>query len=237
MQPESVVGPEGNMGGQQFGDEESRRGLGSRIVKFSHAKRTRQSKLMRIRPGFAETIYYSCFSEVSKIKYDEIVLSEKKTEVREAQNPAMGKALFACEDIEEGEMICIYHGCRMSEREAKARCDGKYDDRYLLNITRGVYVDGKDVGYGAAMANHSCNPNAELQHDYLPGSERAPYGLLRATRNIKNGEPVECNYGYFDPERERLPDLSLKDQYEPCYCGQENCCGVLRIICRIHRSS
>lgn len=45
-------------------------------------------------------------------------------------------------------MICHYHGVRMIKAEGEVRCDGSYDRRYLINITRGVYVDEKDVGYG-----------------------------------------------------------------------------------------
>ena len=199
------------------------------VVKFTHAKKTRSSKLTIVRPGFAETIYFSCFSSSSMKKYKEFVNEEKKTVVRASSNPLVGEALYADEDIEEGEMICLYHGVRMCKAEGKARVNGEYDDRYLLNITRGVYVDGKDVGYGAAMANHSCNPNSELQHDYLPGYDRAPVGLLRALRKISKGQPIECDYGYFDRGEEALPDLEDIEAYEPCFCGQDNCCGIFRI--------
>lgn len=199
------------------------------IVKFGHIKKSRTSKLMLIRPGFAETIYYCCFSEASKEKYNELVFNEKKTRVGIADNPLLGKALFADEDIEDGEMICLYHGIRMSAQEGKARIRGGCDDSYMINLTRGVYVDGSKARVGACMANHSCNPNSELQHDYLPGPDRAPIVLLRAVKKIQKGEPINCWYRYFDLEDDALPDILHVESYEPCHCGAPNCCGIFYI--------
>ncbi|MEM8863858.1 MAG: SET domain-containing protein [Chloroflexota bacterium] len=199
-----------------------------RIVKFTFVKRTRSSRLQLVRPGMAEKIHFSCFSESSQNHFWELENGSKRTYVGESTNPFCGGGLFAAERIEPGEFICLYRGYRMSWPEACARMDGNYCSDYMLYVTDGVVIDGKGIGMGAAMANHSCLPNSELQYDHLRGSERAPIGLLRAVRRIEVGDEILTSYNMWDPVIDGMPDLNDLNSYVPCRCLSVNCCLVLK---------
>ncbi len=71
----------------------------------------------------------------------------------------------------------------------------------MLDVTCDVVIDGIEEGIGAAMANHSCCPNSELEHDYLQGYDRAHIGFLRATKRIEVGDEIETNYRMFIPNK------------------------------------
>lgn len=92
-----------------------------------------------------------------------------------------------------------------------------------IDITKGVIIDGYKVGYGAAMANHSCVPNTILEHEYFPGEENAPIGMLRALKDIDLGDELECSYGYWKPERDGMPNISDLNSYVPCRCLRPQC--------------
>ncbi len=199
------------------------------VMKFTFIKRTRSSRLQIVRPGFAEKIYVSLFSNTSKIHLNELMDASKRTYTGSSMNPFIGNALFAAEVIEEGELICLYLGNRMPLCEANARIDAGQSSEYMIDITSGVVIDGIGVGMGAAMANHSCCPNAELQHKYLRGYERAPICILRAIQRIKVGDEIETNYHLFDPNVDEMPNLSDTDKYVPCKCLRPNCIGVYKL--------
>lgn len=117
----------------------------------------------------------------------------------------------------------------MSWTECIARIKAGANDEYLLYVTGGVVIDGYGVGHSGAMANHHCNPNAELEHAILPGRERAPIGLLRAKEKIFRGNEIRVKYGYFDCSVDPMPNLSDVNAYVPCLCGSECCVKVFRV--------
>lgn len=200
-----------------------------RMTKFTFTKVTRSSRLQIVREGMSEKIRYSLFSEVSKEHWKELEALQKRTYTGESRNPFFGNALFAAEVIEPGEFICLYYGRRMPWCEAEAVMGAGRSSDYMIYVTEGVVIDGFGVGVGAAMANNSCVPNAELQHDYLRGYERAPYGLLRAVEKINIGDEIEAKYGFWDPLHDPIPNLTDTDSYVPCRCLRMNCCRVLRL--------
>lgn len=77
-----------------------------------------------------------------------MVTGEKKTRIGEAEVKDVDKAIFVDEDINKRDMICLYQGRRMSAAEVNTRSEGSHNDRYLINITRGVYVGGLDAHVG-----------------------------------------------------------------------------------------
>ena len=199
------------------------------IAKLTFTKKTRSSRLQIVRDGMNEKIAFSLFSNASKTRFAELESKSKSTYVGESRNPFFGNALFAAETIEEGELICLYYGNRMPWCEAEARIKAGGDSEYMLYVTDGIVIDGFGYGYGACMANHSCFPNSELQHEYLPGYDRAPIGLLRATEKIEVGDEIEENYGYWDPSVDGMPDLSDMNAYVPCKCLRKNCRRVFKL--------
>lgn len=55
---------------------------------------------MLTHPGFFETINYSCFSQLSREKYDELEKSEKKVTVGDSTDKKIENALYSDNDIE-----------------------------------------------------------------------------------------------------------------------------------------
>ncbi len=214
------------------GEEETAGGSNtiSKIVKFTFTKQTRSSRLQLVRPWMSEVIYPSCYSESSKRRYNDLLhKSVKQTYVGESGNPFVGNGLFSAEALEPGEFICIYIGRHMPKKESVARINGGQNNEYMLSLSKDVTVDGYGVGQGAAMANHSCSPNARLEEEEMPGPDRAPVGILRALKKIEVGDEILTNYGYWNPVTDRIPDFSNFEEYVPCKCLANNCCGVLRL--------
>lgn len=200
------------------------------MVKFTYVKKVRASRLQIVREGMAEKIHYSLFSEVSKQHFEKLIHESKETYVGESRNPFFGNALFAAQNIDAGDFICLYLGRRMPWCEANAILDAGKGSVYMLYITDGVVIDGDGLRQGGCMANHSCSPNAELQYDNLPGYEHAPIALLRALDRIEIGDEIEVNYHMWDPVYDPLPNLADKSTYVECKCLRENCCHVLKLI-------
>ena len=198
------------------------------IMKFTFIKRSRSSRLQIVRTGMSPKIHISCFSERSKEHFLELENESKRTYVGDSLNPFLDKALLAAERIEPGEFICLYLGKRMSWEESRARIDGNCSGDYMLYVTDGVVIDGKGVGRGAAMANHSCLPNSELEQDFLAGYDRTPIGLLRAIAPIAVGEEIETDYHLWNPVDDGMPDLNDLNSYVPCRCLRPNCRCVLK---------
>ena len=159
-------------------------GANNRVSKFTQRKECRTSRLKLRRPGTADLVHISCFSDESREEYEKLIDAQKRTYVGSSTNPFLGNALYAAEVIEEGDFICIYFGERMSTVESEARIQAGCVSDYMLNIKSGVVVDGYLVGHGAAMANHSCFPNAILENYMLSGMEKAPVGILLSLIHI-----------------------------------------------------
>ena len=202
------------------------------VCKFTQVKFCRNSRLQLRRPGSADVVHPSCFSVESRVHYKELIDSQKETYVGHSTNPFVGNGLFAATRIEEGEFICVYRGLRMSIRECKARIKAGCNTDYILNLTQGVYVDGFQVEAGAAMANHSCRPNSELQYVLLRGIDKAPVGILRALKDIEAGEEIETSYNMWEKKKDGMPDLSDLSSYVPYRRLKPECEKVLRVIKR-----
>jgi SET domain-containing protein len=98
--------------------------------------------------------------------------------------------LFADEDIKPDEFIIEYVGERISTEEADER-----GGEYLFEVTEDLTIDGRDERFTARYINHSCDPNAEAEHD-----EDGDRIYIRACKRIKKGEEITYNYGeeFFD---------------------------------------
>lgn len=199
------------------------------MSKCTQVKVCRTSRLRRPMRGTADVVCESCFSAESKAEMKELFDAQKITYVGESINPYFGNALFAGQDISKDELICPYYGNRMSVKESEARIKAGCNSDYMINVGRGVVVDGFGVGYGACMANQSCEPNCVLVTVNLNGFEKAPIGYLRALRDIKAHEELEAWYGYWNPEVDELPDLNDLSAYRPCKCLKKSCRKVSSI--------
>ena len=61
------------------------------MIKLTHVKRTRANRLQRVRPGMAETIYVSFFSNISKLQYNDLREDSKQSYVGFSRNPFLGR--------------------------------------------------------------------------------------------------------------------------------------------------
>lgn len=96
-----------------------------------------------------------------------------------------GLGLFAAEDIPKEQLIIEYTGDRIDEDEANRR-----GGQYLFNVTENLTIDGKGRDNTARYINHSCDPNAEAEHD-----EDEDRIYIRACKDIKVGEEITYDYG------------------------------------------
>lgn len=111
-------------------------------------------------------------------------LTEKPKKVQVKRGLA-GYGLFAGEPIKKGEFIIEYTGDRISTQEADER-----GGEYLFEVTKKLTIDARDRKHTARYLNHSCNPNAEAEHD-----EDGDRIYIRAAEHIKKGSEITYDYG------------------------------------------
>jgi len=102
------------------------------------------------------------------------------------KSPTHGKGVFAKEDIVKGEIVCVFGGVVVQLHD-----HGKYFDKMDL---LGIQVDdnffmcpSSKEEYHQGIFNHSCEPNCGFRDSVV----------LIAMRNIKKGEELFMDYGFF----------------------------------------
>jgi len=116
-----------------------------------------------------------------------------------------GLGLFATRPIKKGTPIIPYTGrlldCRKKEDDAVI-------NKYLFELDGRWLIDGSVRENIARYINHACRPNAEP--DVMPRKRQI---LIRARRNIREGEEIYYDYGteYF------------KNYLEPVGCKCATC--------------
>lgn len=129
-----------------------------------------------------------------------------KLEVR--PTPAKGDmGVFALQDLEEGELLCVWGGRAFSG----AAFDALPPERknHSLQVSEDVYLVTDEEREAVDFFNHSCEPNAGLLGQIC----------LVAMRPIHAGEEVCFDYA--------MSDGSDYDEFE-CACGAPACRGVVR---------
>lgn len=103
----------------------------------------------------------------------------------QVKRSSAGLGLFAAEDIPKEQLIIEYTGERINDEEADRR-----GGQYLFSVTDNLTIDGSGRKNTARYINHSCNPNAEAEHD-----EDEDRIFIRATQDILAGEEITYDYG------------------------------------------
>ena len=119
-----------------------------------------------------------------------------------------GQGLFAAQHIKKGTRILPYIGEKITKTESTRRL--AQDNAYIFTLNDRWDIDGKTLKNKARYANHSCDPNCEIDI-----TTRAIW--IIALRDIQAGEELTYDYGY-----------EVKNYMEhPCTCGAKNCCGYI----------
>ena len=102
-----------------------------------------------------------------------------------------GLGLFATAPFKQGAFIIAYRG-RLIPNAQAAKLEAR-GSRYLYEINSRWTIDGSSRRNIARYANHSCRPNAES--DVVKRNV-----ILRAIKNIKEGDEITYDYGpeYFE---------------------------------------
>ena len=114
----------------------------------------------------------------------------------------LGKGLFASENINQDEVILIFHGKFINLEEALAKGELSCNP---MQIDTQTYMDLEHPG---VLINHACDPNAGI----ISGN------ILMALRDIHKDEQI-----YFDYSTTMSENMwTLK-----CRCGASNCRGTI----------
>jgi uncharacterized protein len=115
-----------------------------------------------------------------------------------------GKAVYARELIEPGELVAVWSGRIVSTEEL----DELPEDikRHTVQVEEGLYLASHGPDEGPDFINHSCEPNAGLD---------GQIAIVAMTR-ILAGDEVTIDYA--------MCDGSAYDEFE-CECGSALCRG------------
>lgn len=117
-----------------------------------------------------------------------------------------------------GELIIEYCGDVISPKEMQRRIKEYYfrsKNHYFLSLENGCVIDSGLRGSAARFANHSCNPNSEMQKWYVNGIPRI--GLF-ASESIPTGTELTYDYNF---------DWFEGAKMQACLCGADNCRGYI----------
>ena len=115
-----------------------------------------------------------------------------------------GKAVYARDVIEPGELIAVWSGRIVSAEEL----DELSEDirRHTVQVEEGLYLASHGPDEGPDFINHSCDPNAGLD---------GQIAIVALTR-IQPGEEITIDYA--------MCDGSPYDEFD-CACGSPICRG------------
>lgn len=141
---------------------------------------------------------------------------ERSWEVRPSGIHARG--LFASRPIRAGERIIEYVGERITKAESNRRGLARMEKArrrgggmvYIFELNKRYDLDGNKPWNPARLANHSCDPNCEVEN------QRGHLWMV-ARREIEAGEELTYDYGY---------DLQHFLEH-PCRCGSPRCVGYI----------
>lgn len=106
-----------------------------------------------------------------------------------------GKGLFTAINIYENEVVSLFKGELLSDKEALKRATNKQDG-YFINLLNGSIMDSMHVNCFAKYANDSegFTKNKFKNNCKISLTENNKVCLV-AIRDIKNNEELFCSYG------------------------------------------
>lgn len=115
--------------------------------------------------------------------------------IQTSQLPNAGKGLFSSIDIFKDEVICLFKGEKLTDKEAAKRAKNK-EDGYFINMLDGTILDSKHVSCFAKFANDSQGfKKSSFPYNAEIGLNDDEEVCLIAIKKIKTGEEIFCSYG------------------------------------------
>lgn len=127
---------------------------------------------------------------------EEIELEEKEyLHISTSNIKNAGKGLFTFIDIYKGELISIFKGEILTEKEAKKRAK-KNEDSYFITMLDSSTMDSNYVFCYAKYAN-DCNgiSKTKFKNNSVISINEQGQPCLVATTDIKAGNEIFCSYG------------------------------------------
>lgn len=176
----------------------------SKLPRFSLAVRSRQH-CIALMSRLRQPLYRPAFHVLNPF-------------VEARQSPIHGQGLFAKRLIRKGTRIIQYAGQKVDKDESNTRGLNRYEASksdgggavYIFEVNDHFDIDGNFPWNIARLANHSCDPNCEVEND-------DDQIWVIALRDLQKGEEVTYDYGY---------DIEHFLEH-PCRCGTERCVGYI----------
>lgn len=118
-----------------------------------------------------------------------------------------GQGLFAKENIQKGQIVCVKGGTIVTKAELAA---AKVKFHAEMQISEDLFIAPlTEEEYAKSMMclNHSCEPNLGIRGDIV----------FVAMRNINRGEELTADYAMMDDTASSFS----------CACGKENCRKII----------
>jgi hypothetical protein len=115
--------------------------------------------------------------------------------VKESGISGAGKGLFTAIDIFKDEIISVFKGEVLSQKQSKIRALKK-EDRYFMNLPNGLIFDTSLTECFAKFANDAEGFSiTEYKNNAIIRLDDSNKICLVAKRKIKSGEEIFCAYG------------------------------------------
>jgi hypothetical protein len=122
-------------------------------------------------------------------------LEEDYLFIQISQLPDSGKGLFTAIAIYKDEIVAVFKGEILSDSEAANRVQNN-NDQYFMNLLNGKILDCKNTECFAKYANDATGfSKSEYKNNAKISLDDEGNVCLIATRKIKSGEEIFCDYG------------------------------------------
>ena len=115
--------------------------------------------------------------------------------IKSSQIKNAGKGLFTAIDIYKDEIISLFKGEIIANKEAKKRAQLN-DDKYFINLLDGSILDSMHTDCYAKYANDAEGlSRSNFKNNTKITLDDDNNVCLKASKKIKSGEEVFCSYG------------------------------------------
>jgi len=115
--------------------------------------------------------------------------------IQDSQITNAGKGLFTAIDIYPNEIISIFKGEILTEKEAQKRVS-ENSDRYFINMLDGSILDSMNVDCFAKYANDAeAFSKLEFKNNSKISLDDDDNVCIIATKKIKSEQEIFCSYG------------------------------------------